>query len=332
MGRTAASAVQPGASPGALTFTEGSFSAGEAPAGTGEAPVLPTSVAPRKSIFAVYSDLVKARLTALVLITTLVGFYAGSGAQMDYWRMLHTMLGTALLACGASALNQLLEKDLDAKMRRTEGRPLPSGRLTPDGVLVLGAALSAIGLIDLALVVNPLTSLLGAITLASYLFIYTPLKRTTTLNTLIGAVPGAVPPLMGWTGATNQLSAAGWSLFAILFLWQLPHFMAIAWLYREDYARAGFKMLPVVDSEGRQTAAQAVCHAFGLIPVSLFPALLGVAGVVYFSGAFLLGVVFLVFAIQFSRHLTAERARALFIASIVYLPVLLGLLVLDKVR
>lgn len=183
-----------------------------------------------KSAFAVYSDLVKARLTALVLITTLVGFYAGSGAQMDYWRMLHTMLGTALLACGASALNQLLEKDLDAKMRRTEGRPLPSGRLTPDGVLLLGVALSAIGLIDLALVVNPLTSLLGAITLASYLFIYTPLKRTTTLNTLIGAVPGAVPPLMGWTGATHQLSAAGWSLFAILFLWQLPHFMAIAWL------------------------------------------------------------------------------------------------------
>jgi protoheme IX farnesyltransferase len=285
-----------------------------------------------RSAFAVYSDLIKARLTALVLITTLVGFYAGSGGQMDYWRMLHTMLGTALLACGASALNQLLERELDAKMRRTEGRPLPSGRLTPDGVLLLGVGLSAVGLIYLAFAVNPLTSLLGAITLASYLFIYTPMKRTTTLNTLIGAVPGAVPPLMGWTGATNQLSAAGWSLFAILFLWQLPHFMAIAWLYREDYARAGFKMLPVVDPEGRQTAAQAVCHAFGLIPVSLFPSLLGVAGVVYFGGALLFGAAFLIFAIQFSRHLTAEKARALFIASIVYLPVLLGLLVLDKVR
>ena len=285
-----------------------------------------------KSAFAVYSELVKARLTALVLITTLVGFYAGSAGQMDYWRMLHTMLGTALLACGASALNQLLERELDAKMRRTEGRPLPSGRLTPDGVLLLGVGLSAVGLIYLAFAVNALTSLLGAITLASYVFVYTPLKRITTLNTLIGAVPGAVPPLMGWTGATNQLSAAGWSLFAILFLWQLPHFMAIAWLYREDYARAGFKMLPVVDPEGRQTAAQAVCHAFGLIPVSLFPALLGITGVVYFSGALLLGAAFLFFAIQFSRYLTAERARALFIASIVYLPVLLGLLVLDKVR
>lgn len=293
--------------------------------------ITPTAIVER-SAFAVYADLVKARLTALVLITTLVGFYAGSGGQMDYWRMLHTMLGTALVACGASALNQFLERDLDAKMRRTEGRPLPSGRLTPDGVLLLGVGLSAAGLLDLALAVNPLTSFLGAITLASYLFLYTPLKRTTTLNTLVGAIPGAVPPLMGWTGATNQLSAAGWSLFAILFLWQLPHFMAIAWLYREDYARAGFKMLPVIDPEGRQTAAQAICHAFGLIPVSLFPALLGVAGVVYFSGALLLGLAFLFFAIQFSRSLTAERARALFIASIVYLPVLLGLLVLDKVK
>ncbi len=285
-----------------------------------------------KSAFAVYSDLIKARLTALVLITTLVGFYAGSGGQLDYWKMFHTMLGTALVACGASALNQLLERELDAKMRRTENRPLPSGRLTPDGVLTLGVALAAGGLLYLAFVVNPLTSFLGAITLASYLFVYTPLKTTTTLNTLIGAVPGAVPPLMGWTGATNQMSAAGWSLFAILFLWQLPHFMAIAWLYREDYARAGFRMLPVVDPEGRQTAAQAVCHSFGLIPVSLFPALLGVTGVVYFGGALLLGLAFFFFAIQFSRYLTAERARALFIASIIYLPVLLGLLVLDKVR
>jgi protoheme IX farnesyltransferase len=285
-----------------------------------------------RSAFSVYSDLVKARLTALVLLTTLVGFYAGSSGAIDYWRMLHTMLGTALLACGASALNQLLERELDARMRRTETRPLPSGELTSDAVLILGVILSVMGLLYLAFAVNPLTSLLGAITLASYLFIYTPLKRTTTLNTLIGAVPGAVPPLMGWTGATNQISAAGWSLFAILFLWQLPHFMAIAWLYRDDYARAGFKMLPVVDPEGRQTAAQATCHAIGLIPVSLFPSLLGITGVVYFAGALLLGLGFLFFAIQFSRSLTAERARALFIASIVYLPVLLGLLVLDKVR
>jgi len=286
----------------------------------------------QKSAFAVISDLVKARLTALVLITTLVGFYAGSGSPVDYWKMLHALLGTALVACGAAALNQLLEREQDAKMRRTEDRPLPSGRLSPDAVLLIGAGLSVAGLINLLLAVNPLTAFLGAVTLASYVFIYTPLKRVTTLNTLIGAIPGAIPPLMGWTAARGSISAAGWSLFAILFLWQLPHFMAIAWLYREDYARAGFQMLPIIDPDGRKTAAQAVCHSFGLIPVSLFPSLLGVAGVVYFAGAILLGVAFLAFAIQFSRHLTAERARHLFIASIVYLPLLLGLLVIDKVK
>ena len=285
-----------------------------------------------KSAFAVFSDLVKARLTALVLITTLVGFYAGSSSPVNYWTMLHALLGTALLACGASALNQLLERKLDARMRRTEDRPLPSGRLSPDAVLIIGVGLSIVGLLDLTLFVNKLTGMLGAATLASYVFIYTPLKRVTTLNTLVGAVPGAIPPLMGWTSATGEISAAGWSLFAILFLWQLPHFMAIAWLYREDYARAGFKMLPIIDPDGRKTAAQAVCHSLGLIPVSLFPSLLGVTGVVYFSAALVLGAAFLFFAIQFSRHLTAERARHLFLASIVYLPVLLGILVLDKVK
>ena len=285
-----------------------------------------------KSAFAVFSDLVKARLTALVLITTLVGFYAGSSSPVNYWTMLHALLGTALLACGASALNQLLERKLDARMRRTEDRPLPSGRLSPDAVLIIGVGLSIVGLLDLTLFVNKLTGMLGAATLGSYVFIYTPLKRVTTLNTLVGAIPGAIPPLMGWTSATGEISAAGWSLFAILFLWQLPHFMAIAWLYREDYARAGFKMLPIIDPDGRKTAAQAVCHSLGLIPVSLFPSLLGVTGVVYFSAALVLGAAFLFFAIQFLRHLTAERARHLFLASIVYLPVLLGILVLDKVK
>jgi protoheme IX farnesyltransferase len=204
--------------------------------------------------------------------------------------------------------------------------------MTPDAVLMLGAAMAIIGLVYLALAVNLLTSFLGAITFGSYVFIYTPLKQVTTLNTFIGAIPGALPPLMGWTAAKGEVSAAGWSLFAILFIWQLPHFMAIAWLYREDYARGGFKMLPIIDPEGSKTAAQAICHSLGLIPVSLFPALLGVAGIVYFGGAILLGVAFLFFAIQFSRRLTAERARHLFIASIVYLPALLGLMVLDKVK
>lgn len=297
-----------------------------------ETPAVPASAIAAKSTFSVLSELVKARLTALVLITTLVGYYAGSSAPLDYWKMLHALLGTALLACGASALNQFLERELDAKMRRTGDRPLPSGRMTPDAVLLIGAGLSVVGLAELIFFVNKLTAFFGAMTLISYVFIYTPLKRVTTLNTLIGAVPGAIPPLMGWTSATGELSAAGWSLFAILFLWQLPHFMAIAWLYREDYARAGFQMLPIIDPDGRKTAAQAVCHAFGLIPVSLFPSLLGVTGVVYFAGAILLSGAFFIFAFRFSRVVSAERARQLFIASIVYLPVLLGLLVLDKVK
>jgi protoheme IX farnesyltransferase len=295
-------------------------------------PSAKTVAAGEKSAFTVFSELVKARLSGLVVITTLVGYYAGSPSPVDYWTMLHAVLGTALVACGAAALNQWIEREQDAKMRRTEGRPLPSGRLSPDAVLIIGASLSIIGLLDLMFAVNKLTAFLGAITLASYLFVYTPLKRVTTLNTLIGAIPGAIPPLMGWTSARGEISAAGWSLFAILFVWQLPHFMAIAWLYREDYARGGFKMLPITDPDGQKTAAQAVCHSIGLIPVSLFPALLGVAGVVYFAGALLLGIAFLVFAIRFSRGLSPERARHLFIASIVYLPVLLGLLVIDKVK
>ena len=289
-------------------------------------------VAEERSAFGIFVDLVKARLTTLVLLTTMVGFYAGASSPVDYRTMVYALLGTALVACGAAALNQWLEREPDARMERTKDRPIPSGRLSADAGLIIGAGLSATGLLILVLAVNPLTALLGAITLASYLFIYTPLKRITTLNTLIGAIPGAIPPLMGWTAATGEVSAAGWSLFAILFIWQLPHFMAIAWLYREDYARGGFKMLPIIDPDGRKTAAQAVCHSIGLIPVSLFPSLLGVAGVVYFAGALLLGVAFLIFAIRFSRGLSPERARQLFIASIVYLPVLLGLLVIDKVK
>jgi protoheme IX farnesyltransferase len=289
-------------------------------------------VAAEKSIAAVLSDLVKARLTTLVVITTLVGFYAGSGSSVDLLLMLHAVLGTALVACGAAALNQLLERKLDAKMHRTESRPLPSGRLSPDSVLLIGVGLSALGLVYLAFAVNHLTSFLGAITLGSYLFIYTPLKCKTTLNTVIGAIPGAIPPLMGWTAAHGDISIGGWALFAILFFWQLPHFMAIAWLYREDYARGGFAMLPVVDEGGRRTGSVAISYALGLIPISLCPFLFGISGVIYFMGALLLGLGFLYCAIQFARGMTEQKARQLFFASIIYLPVLLGLLVLDKVK
>jgi protoheme IX farnesyltransferase len=285
-----------------------------------------------KSTAAVLSELFKMRLTTLVLLTTLVGFYLGSRGPVAYGLMFSTLLGTALLAGGASALNQLLEREHDAKMSRTQDRPLPSGRLTPEAGLIIGGVCAGAGLIWLALTVNILTALLGAVTLASYVFVYTPLKRVTTLNTAIGAIPGALPPLMGWTAARGEITAEGWSLFAILCFWQLPHFLAIAWMYRDEYAKAGFVMLPVLDPSGERTGRQAFCHTLGLLPVSLSPFLFKLVGPVYLCGAFMLGVAFVWFAFQFARQRTVGRARALFYASILYLPLLLGLMVFDKTR
>jgi protoheme IX farnesyltransferase len=281
---------------------------------------------------AVFADLVKARLTMLVLLTTLVGFYLGWRGAMDFARMFHLLMATALAASGAAALNQLLEREYDAKMRRTQGRPLPSGRLQPVTVMLFGGISATAGLIYLALAVNLLTSVIAAVTLASYLFIYTPLKRVTWLNTNIGALPGALPALMGWTAARGELGGGGWALFAIVAFWQIPHFMAIAWIYRDEYARAGFKMLPVVDPDGRRTGAQSVNHTLALLAVSLLPFVFKLAGPVYLAGALLLGAGYLWCAFQFSRQLTLARARWLFLASILYLPLLLGLMVWDKVK
>lgn len=285
-----------------------------------------------KALFAVICDLVKARLTFLVLLTTLVGFYLGSRGAVDFWLMFHALAGTALLACGAAALNQLWEREHDALMRRTADRPLPSGRLRPDTVLILGGAASMSGLVYLALAVNLLTSVLGAATLGSYVFVYTPLKRVTWLNTAVGAVPGALPPLMGWTAARGELTGEGWALFAILFFWQIPHFLAIAWMYREEYEKAGFVMLPSVDPDGSRTGRQAVSHTLGLLTVSLLPFLFRITGTIYLAGALVLGTAFVFYAVQFSRDLTRPRARQLFFLSIVYLPLLLGLMVFDKLK
>lgn len=285
-----------------------------------------------KSGWVVFSELVKARLTGLVLLTTAVGYYVGKTGPLDYGLLLNALFGTFMVAGGAAALNQLLERDLDARMLRTADRPLPSGRLQPETVLAFGCASCAIGLVYLALTVNGLTSFLGAITLLSYLFVYTPLKRVTPLNTAVGAIPGALPPLMGWTAARGEVTAEGWSLFALLFFWQLPHFLAIAWLYRDDYARAGFRMLPVVDPEGCRTGRQAVSYTLGLLPISLFPVVCGLAGSVYLLGALVFGAIFLACALRFSRDLTRLRARQLFYISILYLPLVLGLMVFDKVR
>lgn len=285
-----------------------------------------------KSWMAVFSDLVKARLTTLVLLTTVVGFYIGWRGAMNWVLLLNTLAGTGLVAAGASALNQWLERDYDAKMRRTQSRPLPSGRLQPATVAVFGGVTSVAGLVYLALAVNLLTSVLGAVTLISYVFIYTPLKRVTWLNTAIGAIPGALPPLMGWAAARNELSGEGWTLFAILAFWQLPHFFAIAWIYRDEYAKAGFVMLPNVDTDGRQTGQQTVSNALALLIVSLCPFLLKMTGTIYLAGALVLGAGFLFCAVQFSRQLTLGRARQLFWASIIYLPLLLALMVFDKVK
>ena len=285
-----------------------------------------------KSWSAVFSDLIKARLTTLVLLTTSVGFYIGEIGSTNFILFFNTLAATGLVAAGASALNQLLEREYDAKMRRTQDRPLPSGRLQPTTVAIFGGVSSVVGLVYLALAVNLLTSVLGSVTLVSYLFIYTPLKRVTWLNTAIGAIPGALPPLMGWTAARNELGGEGWALFAILAFWQMPHFFAIAWLYRDEYAKAGFVMLPNVDSEGRRTGQQTVSHTFALLIASLCPFVFKMAGSVYLFGAIILGAGFLFCAFQFSRHLTLARARQLFLASIIYLPLLLALMVWDKVK
>jgi heme o synthase len=294
--------------------------------------VLSPAVAAEKSWASVFADLIKARLTTLVLLTTLVGFYIGWRGPMDFALMFHLLAGTALVASGASALNQLLERDYDAKMRRTQNRPLPSGRLQPTTVMLFGGASSTAGLMYLALAVNLLTSVIAAVTLISYLFIYTPLKRVTWLNTAIGAVPGALPPMMGWTAARGELSGEGWALFAIMAFWQIPHFMAIAWIYRDEYAKAGFKMLSVVDPDGLRTGQQAVSHTLALLIVSLCPVLFKMAGAFYFAGALVLGAGYLSCAIQFSRQLTLARARQLFLASIIYLPLLLAVMVWDKIK
>ena len=296
------------------------------------ADAIPAALAAEKSWSAVFADLVKARLTSLVLATTAVGFYLGERGPANWLLMWHTLFGTGLVASGAAALNQLLERDYDAKMRRTASRPLPSGRLQPATVAIFGGAASVAGLIYLAALVNLITSVIGAVTLVSYLFIYTPLKRLTWANTLVGAIPGALPPLMGWTAARNELGNEGWALFAILAFWQLPHFFAIAWMYRDEYAKAGFIMLPNVDPDGSRTAQQAVSNTIALMIVSLAPFVFGMSGKVYLASALIFGAAFLLCAFQFSRRLNLASARQLFFASILYLPALLAVMCWDKIK
>ncbi len=292
------------------------------------AAIVPAAV-PRSRV-ADYLELTKPRVGVLVLFTVAVGACLAARGIPDLFVLLHTLCGTALVVGGASALNQFLERHSDARMHRTENRPLPSGRLQPVEVLVFGLGLGIGGTVCLALTLRqPTAALVAATAFVSYVFIYTPLKRVTSLNTLIGAVPGALPPVIGWTAVSGSLDPRVIVLFLILYIWQVPHFLAIAWIYRADYARAGLQMLPVVDPRGGITGRQMVLYCLALIPVSLMPVVFGAAGVIYLVGALVLGGIFLGSTIGFIRSHSVVQARRVLRASLVYLPALLALLLVD---
>jgi protoheme IX farnesyltransferase len=278
-----------------------------------------------------YVVLTKPDVTFLVVITTIAGFYLASPGHLDWTLLMHTLFGTTLVGAGTAALNQYFERDMDALMRRTAGRPLPAGILQPREALIFGVATIVVGGTWLALAVNLLASLLALAITVLYLGLYTPLKTRTTLATAVGAFPGALPPLIGWAAARGSLSAGAWVLFGILFLWQFPHFMAIAWMYREDYARAGIKMLPVVDPSGDATFAQIIGTSAMLVPMSLLPAVMGMAGIHYFFGALVLGMILLQVSLWANRHRANFRAKWLMHATVAHIPILLAWMIFDKV-
>ena len=278
-----------------------------------------------------FLELTKPRVTVLVVVTAAAGFYLASVSSLHLSLLLHLLLGTALLAAGTSVLNQFLEREADSKMHRTEGRPIPSGRMTAKSTLWFGLTLVLAGTLYLVVAANPLTALLGCLACASYLFLYTPLKTRTTWCTLVGAFPGAIPPLMGWAAARGELGLDAWILFAILFLWQFPHFLAISWLYREDYQKGGFIMLPTVDLDGRRTSRSIVLYSLALLPASLLPWVSNLVGPTYLFGALLLGLILLAFGVAVASSRSKMSARRLLRASVAYLPLLLILMVIDKI-
>ncbi len=294
------------------------------------AAVVPLERLTARERFAAYLELTKPRITFLIVLTAAAGFALASTGSVDYVGLLRAMLGIALLSSGIATINQYMERDLDALMRRTANRPLPSGRLMPWEALAFGATLTVLAEVYLAVLVNPLTALLGLTVIAGYLFAYTPLKTRTSLSTMVGAFPGAVPPLIGWAAARGTIGLEAWVLFAILFLWQFPHFLAIAWMYREDYSRAGILMLPVVEPDGKVTAQQIVVYTVLLLPVSLLPTALGISGKVYFYGAIFLGLLFLCSSLRAAFSKSRQEARRLLLASVIYLPLLFILMVLDR--
>jgi protoheme IX farnesyltransferase len=298
-----------------------------------ERPAAPASVAAARGRekAAAYLELTKPGITRLVLVTTAAGFWLASPELPSLARLAHALVGTGLAAAGTNALNAVWEAEIDARMGRTRNRPIPSGRLGVREALVFATACAVVGIVYLLLMVNAVTAVVVGATVASYVLVYTPLKRRTWLSTLIGAVPGALPIVAGWTAAGGEVTAAAWALFAILFLWQMPHFFALAWIYRDDYRRGGLRMLSVLDPDGRRTGR----HVFGwlllLVAASTLPTLLGVSGYLYLGGALLLGAAFLVPGVAVLRRTSLPAARRVFMASIAYLPALLFLMIVDKV-
>ena len=295
-------------------------------------------VAPRATVsstsrLADFFELTKPRMNFLVVLTTLVGLYMArdAGGRGGWLLMIHTVLGTALTAAAASVLNQFIERRHDALMPRTRNRPLPAGRVAPIEALLFGIALSIVGITYLALAVNLLTAALGLFTFLTYLFVYTPMKRVSTLNTVIGAIPGAIPPMMGFTAVENAIPPAAWMLFGVLFLWQMPHFLAIAVMYRDDYARGGYRMLPVVDPTLWTTCRMVIVYTLALIPVSLLAVSpLRASGVSYLVAAMVLGLGFLWCGARLMQTRSRGDARRLFFASVIYLPMLLAAMMIDK--
>lgn len=272
----------------------------------------------------------KVRVNALVVATTAAGFYMGSPDGMNVAVLVGTVVGTALVAGGAAALNQISERDLDRLMDRTRQRPVAEGRMSVGEARLIAWAASLLGLALLAVVANTLATIVAAITLATYAFVYTPMKRMNSFSTVVGAVPGALPPVIGWAAARGSVEAPAWALFMIVFLWQLPHFLAIAWLYREDYARAGFPMLPVVDPDGASTARQSLLYATALLPVSILPSALGLSGLGYAVSALVLGLAFIGMGIRFAVRRTKPNARLFFLTSLIYLPAIWIAMMIDR--
>lgn len=286
-----------------------------------------------------YIELTKPRITWLILMSTGIGYFFGLPAAANWWdflkaipllSLLHTVLGTGLIASGTAALNQWYEREADRKMRRTSMRPLPAGKMSANRALAFGTALSAAGFLELWLGINLLAAAIGLSTLALYLFLYTPMKQLTWWSTTVGAIPGAMPPMIGYAAAAGAITRESWVLFAILFLWQFPHFYSIAWMYKEDYARAGIRMLPVVEPDCRSTARQIVLYGVALIPVSLVPSVLGMSGRIYLAGALVLGLWFLYSGVRVAVERTVLRARYVLITSVLYLPLIYGLMLIDR--